>query len=128
MPCAYASDGANGSLSELTGQCLVATVVCMSDDLGHDTIVWAAVAEASPYGNLQKFYKNFLACTYEHTLANLLYMQIPVLVVYYCGAIEHTVILEPQCMLQPHHLFVKHGTIQAEGAVPYGKPNHICYC
>ena len=72
----------------------------MSDDLGHDTIVWAAVAEASPYRNLQKFYKNFLACTYEHTLANLLYMQIPVLVVYYCGAIECSVILELQVLFK----------------------------
>ena len=79
-------------------------------------------------GICKNFYKNFLACTYEHTLANLLYMQITVLVVYYCGAIECSVILEPQCMLQPHHLFVKHGTIQAEGAVPNGKTNHTCKC
>jgi hypothetical protein len=75
----------------------------MSDDLGHVLIITAAAWYASPYGNLQKFYKNFLACTYEHTPQNLLYMQIPVLVVYNCGAIEHQVVLEQPVFLK-HHL------------------------
>lgn len=100
VPCTYALDGANGGFTELTGQCLVAAIICMSDYLGHVIIVCAAAAEASPYGNLQNFYKNFLACTYEHTLANLLYMQIPVLVVYNRGAIEPHVILERRCIFR----------------------------